>query len=247
MVAAICPDGDVHTPYGATEALPVASIAARTILNETAARTEQGSGVCVGGRFEGIVWHVIRPVAGPITTLADAELLPKGEIGELIVRGPQVTSQYATHQEWNARSKIADAGGQWHRMGDLGWFDEHERFWFCGRVAHRLTTAAGPLDTARCEAIFNAHPDIDRTALVGVGDAPAQQPVVVVQPLPGHWPGAPAGRQKLQQELAARAVSSDLTASIDCFLLRRKLPVDVRHNAKINREELARWAAGRRA
>jgi len=131
-------------------------------------------------------------------------------------------------------------------MGDLGYFDADERFWFCGRVAHRVTTAAGPLDTARCEAIFNVHRDIERTALVGVGDPPAQRPALIVQPLPGHWPRGAAARQKLQQELTARAASSDLTRSIDCFLLRRKLPVDVRHNAKINREELARWAAGQR-
>jgi acyl-CoA synthetase (AMP-forming)/AMP-acid ligase II len=244
MVAAIHSDGDVHTPYGATEALPVASIAARTVLSETTARTEQGGGVCVGGRFDGIDWRVIRPVAGPIATLADAEPLSQGEIGELIVHGAQVTPQYVTCQQWNPRSKIAGPDGLWHRMGDLGYLDEHDRFWFCGRVAQRVTTTAGPLDTACCEAIFNVHPEINRTALVAVGDVPAQRPVLVVEPLPENWPRTHARRQKLQRELAELAVSNRLTASIDRFLLRRKLPVDVRHNAKINREELAKWATG---
>ena len=141
-----------------------------------------GAGVCVGRRFSGIRWKVIRIVDGPIRSIDETEELPAGEIGELIVRGPQVTRQYVTRVESNALAKIADGATVWHRMGDCGYLDEEDRFWFCGRVAHRVLTAAGPMYPVRCEAIFNQHPDIRRSALVGVGPAgPAA---------PGDRPGA---------------------------------------------------------
>ena len=60
MRQAIHPQGDIHTPYGATEALPVASIAGHEVLHETAEQTALGKGTCVGHRFAGIDWKVIR-------------------------------------------------------------------------------------------------------------------------------------------------------------------------------------------
>ena len=108
MKRAIAPDGDVHTPYGATEALPVASISATEVLGETAARSQQGAGTCVGRRFPGIQWKVIRIDDGPIPAIEAAEELPRGEIGELIVQGPVVTRQYVTRCEANALHKIRD-------------------------------------------------------------------------------------------------------------------------------------------
>ena len=62
-------EGDIHTPYGATEALPVASISASEVLGETAEQTRQGAGVCVGRKFPGIEWKVIRIVDGPIASI----------------------------------------------------------------------------------------------------------------------------------------------------------------------------------
>ncbi len=126
----IDPTGDVHTPYGATEALPVASIAASEVLAETWPLTERGSGVCVGRRFPGIEWQVIRIIDGPINAIEATEELPPGEIGELIVRGPVVTTEYVTRREANALAKIRDAATAdgpaetfWHRMGDCGYLD----------------------------------------------------------------------------------------------------------------------------
>ena len=140
MKSCIHPEGDVHTPYGATEALPVASIAASEVLGETAERTRQGAGTCVGRKFPGIDWKVIRIVDGPISSFEDVEELPPGEIGELIVAGPQVTRCYVTCTEANKTGKIYNGSVVWHRMGDSGYFDAEGRFWFCGRVAHRVLT-----------------------------------------------------------------------------------------------------------
>ena len=106
-------------PYGATEALPVASIGANEVLNETSRRTDAGNGFCVGRRFPGIQWKVIRIVDGPLASLADTIELPEGEIGELIVRGPVVTDRYVTrgrgqrageNRRW--RSDLASDGGR---------------------------------------------------------------------------------------------------------------------------------------
>ncbi len=244
MRACIHPEGEVHTPYGATEALPVASISAAEVLGETIEQTRQGAGVCVGRRFSGVRWKVIRIVDGPIRSLGEAEDLPAGEIGELIVHAPQVTREYVTRLESNALAKIADAGAVWHRMGDCGYLDPLERFWFCGRVAHRVLTPDGPMYTVCCEAIFNQHPRVRRSALVGVGPTGRQRPVIVIEPHALSGRATPSASESLLAELRQLGAANPLTARIGDFLLHPGFPVDIRHNAKIFREKLAVWAAG---
>jgi len=200
--------------------------------------------VCVGRTFSGVQWKVIRIVDGPIPSLDLAEELPSGEIGELIVRGPQVTRQYVTRTEWNARAKIADGGEVWHRMGDSGYLDELGRFWCCGRVAHRVCTPDGPMYPIRCEAIFNQHPDVRRSALVGIGPPGRQRPVIIIEPHEGRMPRAKRAREAFLAELRQLAAANPLTAGISTFLLHPNFPVDIRHNVKIFREKLAVWAAG---
>lgn len=247
MKAAIAPDGDVHTPYGATEALPVASNSASEVLSETAAKSAMGDGTCVGRHFPGIEWKVIRISDGPIATLSEAEPLPAGAIGELIVRGPVVTTEYVTRIEANALHKIRDGATFWHRMGDVGYLEQHAsedgRFWFCGRKAHRVLTSQRTLFTIPCEAIFNQHSWVYRSALVGVGERGRQRPVVFVEPWPEHWPAAKSQWPNLQSELRDLAKKYPHTSLIENFLLLRALPVDIRHNAKIFREKLAVVAA----
>ena len=243
MTQSIHEDGEMHTPYGATEAMPVASISASEVLGETAALSEQGRGTCVGRRFPGIRWQVIRPVDGPIVKLADVEPLPVGEIGELIVSGPVVSRRYVTRVEANPLAKIDDGNTVWHRMGDVGYFDEQRRFWFCGRMAHRVLTAGGPMYSVCCEAIFNRHEDVFRTALIGLGPAGSQRPVIVVEPMAGKMPVAQVERERLIEQLRSLGSDQAITAEIEQFLFHPELPVDIRHNAKIFREKLAVWAA----
>ena len=129
----------MHTPYGATEALPVASIASSAVLSETARQTDLGAGVCVGRSFPGIEWRVVEIHDGPLDSIRATNDLPQGKIGELIVRGPVVTTEYVTRTDANAIAKIRDDdGGFWHRMGDVGYLDEQHRFWFCGRMSQRV-------------------------------------------------------------------------------------------------------------
>jgi acyl-CoA synthetase (AMP-forming)/AMP-acid ligase II len=233
-------DAEIFTPYGATESLPVASIEAKEVLNETAALTNVGRGICVGKRFSQIEWRVIKITDASIARLEDAEILPTGEIGELAVTGPQVTQRYVTRVEANMLSKMIDSQGRvWHRIGDVGHLDEQERFWFCGRKAHRVETSNGTMFTIPCEAIFNTHRNVYRTALVGVGEHGNQTPVLYIEPKPNHFPATPQQQEQFLTELREIGQSNPLTSSITTFRFLKNFPVDVRHNAKINRELLA--------
>lgn len=233
---------EMHTPYGATESLPVATIAASEVLGETASETARGKGVCVGRKFETVEWKIIRITDEPIRSFDDIEELPVGEIGELIVKGPQVSQAYVTGDsaKHNSLAKIVDqrAGSSpspsvWHRMGDVGYFDEQGRFWYCGRKNHRVETASGKLFTECVEAVFNQCPLVNRTALVGIGPRNCQEPVVVYEP-------QTSGTLNVEEELAQVAAQNSL--AIRHFLKHDQFPVDVRHNSKINREALAAWA-----
>jgi acyl-CoA synthetase (AMP-forming)/AMP-acid ligase II len=300
----------MHTPYGATEALPVSTIDAREILGETAAMTSKGAGVCVGRKFETIEWRVIRITDEPIASIDDAEELPIGEIGELIVCGDQVSPLYLNHpvpspqrgrskastgdpkspersrgslceatgrgegagyqahppsptlpsrgrepegsryDGANALAKIPDGPAVWHRMGDVGYLDAQGRFWYCGRKSHRVETRRSSCYSAPYEEVFNAHPRVKRSALVGVGAFGAAQPVLVVELVDGD-PARnsvhaddhlTAELQQLKREHLSQSPEQRLT-KIEHVLVHPSLPVDVRHNAKINREALATWAA----
>lgn len=237
QMTAIIPNGEVHTPYGATEALPVSSISAREVLEETAKQTAQGAGTCVGRPLPGMGVRIIQPVADVIETLADSVELPPGSVGEIIVSGPSVTRSYDRRPEADANSKISEAGQIWHRMGDLGRMDSSGRIWFCGRKAEHVATEQGPLYTDCCEAIFNAHPLVYRSALIDVGKG---RPAIVVEPEKGHFPGRDAERQAFVKELQALAGGHEMTRQIDTFFFEKSFPVDVRHNAKIHRLKLAK-------
>ena len=129
-------------------------------------------------------------------------------------------------------------------MGDVGYRDPMGRLWFCGRKAHRVVTEHGTMFSVPCEMVFNEHPDVQRSALVGIGPRGRQTPVIVVEPHSGRFP---RGRraEAFRTELLALGRAGELTAKIDRVLFRRSFPVDIRHNAKINREALAEWAARR--
>lgn len=236
-------DANIHTPYGATESLPVASISGREVLNETAELSRRGAGTCVGSLFPQVRVRIIEIMEGPIEHVREIRELPRGEIGEILVQAPSTTREYFRRPDATKLAKVADDdGGFWHRMGDVGWFGDDERLWFCGRKTHIVETASGRMFTIPCEAIFNEHPRVFRSALVGVGNKPGQQPVIIVEPEAGDFPKSPSDEIKFRDELLELGRASSLTESIDTVLFHRSLPVDIRHNVKIFREKLSPWA-----
>jgi acyl-CoA synthetase (AMP-forming)/AMP-acid ligase II len=237
----ISTEGEVQTPYGATESLPIASMSGSEIVTETWPQSRLGKGTCVGRSLPGIDIKIIRLSDQPINNWFATEELPAGEIGEIVVRGGVVTGSYYNNPKENQLAKIKDGETFWHRLGDLGYLDEKGRLWFCGRRAHRVETAAGPMYSIPCEAIFNEHPEVYRSALVGIGERGAETPVMIVEPV------APTDQQQLIKELRKLGQASELTRSIEHFLVKQEFPVDIRHNAKIFREKLAVWAAKRLA
>lgn len=237
--APFLPSGEIHTPYGATECLPLSSITAKEILEETASLTEAGKGMCVGRELPGMEVRVVRSVEQPLAWLFDAEELPADEIGEIIATGPSVTKAYDGLPEATARAKLEDARGRtWHRMGDVGYRDAKGRIWFCGRQSEVVKTAGGPLYPACCEAIFNQHEHVQRTALIGIGQD-RSIPAIVVEPHPNFFPKSEQARKQFSEELRAIGQQTSFTAGIMHFFYQQHLPVDVRHNAKIHRGELA--------
>lgn len=228
---------EMHTPYGATEALPVSSITATEVITRTAEKTRQGAGTCVGRPFPTIRLKIIAIVDGPLRSLGDACELPAGQIGEIIVQGEVVTREYFRQAAATSAAKVPDGDRFWHRMGDVGYLDETGSLWFCGRKSQIVETADGLMFTDRVEPIFNAHPQVVRCALVGVGEKPRQVPIIVVEAESRAASGA------LIDELRKMAISHTNTRRIERFLIYpRSLPVDVRHNTKIHREQLAAWA-----
>ncbi len=235
-------DAVIHTPYGATEALPVASITSREILNETRRATERGAGTCVGRPLPEATVRIIRIDDGPVAAWSEALSLPTGQIGEIVVQGPMVTRRYVTGVHANGLAKIADGQAVWHRMGDVGYLDDQGRLWFCGRKSHRVVTPHGTLFTDPCEAVFNVHPRVIRSALVGVGAPPDQTPVICIELRPSD---DKRDLPLLTKELLDMAKGNEATRTIAAVLYHPAFPVDIRHNSKIFREQLAIWAAER--
>lgn len=239
----LLPEGArVHTPYGATECLPVASIDSEMVLGDTRAASEAGAGTCVGRPLEVNDVRVIAISDDAIERWDDAIEMPSGAIGEITVRGPTTTQSYDAREESTRLAKI-DHGDGWlrHRMGDVGYFDDDGRLWFCGRKSHRVETAAGPMFTVPIEGVFNTHPAVRRSALVGVERGGARVPVLVVE----REPAAELDDAALLGELATLAAKVDAPTPIERFAVHPGFPVDIRHNAKIDRPALAIWADGK--
>ena len=246
MLQLLPPDAHLWTPYGATECLPVAVIEGRELLT-LRARTEVGAGTCVGRPVAGNTVRIIHIDEGELATWSDALLVGSGQVGEITVAGPSATDAYFNRDAQTRLAKIREAladGSERiiHRMGDLGWLDGDGRLWFCGRKSQRVVMdAATTLCTEQVEPVFNSHPDVARTALVGIGSQGAQRALLCVElerkVEATQWP-------RIQRDLRHIADGLVHTAKVEAFLRYPRLfPVDIRHNAKIGREKLAHWAA----
>jgi len=223
----ILPDASAHTPYGMTEVLPVADIDLDTLEAVGA-----GNGVCVGAPTTGVEVRI-----DPLTADATPSGTPTrdaGVTGEIQIRAAHGKDRYDRLAVTEVRSATADG---WHRSGDVGHLDDDGRLWIEGRLAHVITTPDGPVTPVgieqRCEAI--AH--VTMAAAVGIGPPGTQvvAVVVVTDPPPGRLQLAPLSLTDRVREAAGVDVAAVLAAP--------RLPVDIRHESKIDRAEVARDAA----
>jgi acyl-CoA synthetase (AMP-forming)/AMP-acid ligase II len=237
-------DAKIHTPYGATEALPVTDITASEILNICSGKPENETGICVGRPVEPLKVKILEISDKPVDSWAKSNLVPLNEVGEIVVKGPWVSTGYFKRNDADILSKIPDlvTNEIWHRMGDLGKIDTHGRLWYYGRKSHRVITSFGTLFTIPCEAVFNRHHSVARSALVGIpSDIPdLKKPVICIQLKAGVHP-----TNKLLSELRELGGSFVMASRISDILFKKVFPVDPRHNAKIFREKLALWASNK--
>jgi acyl-coenzyme A synthetase/AMP-(fatty) acid ligase len=214
------PNAEAHTPYGMTEVLPVASIS----LSELAEVSAEPSlrGVCVGHLAPGV----------------EVEIEPFGgaDFGEVLVSAEHGKRSY--DRLWFTEQRTRRDG--WHRTGDVGSLDETGQLWIGGRLEHVIETMDGPIMPVGLEQAAERLPQVERAAAVGVGPTGAQVVVMVIERLDNRANGL----ADTELTTAVRAAVSNLApVDVAAVLSASQLPVDKRHNSKVDRRRLADWAA----
>ena len=237
------PGGELYSNYGATEALPLCEIDGTTVLRETWKRTERGEGLCVGPGLPGVELRIISVTEEPIASIDDVETMALGEIGEVIARSPHISEDYFRDPAATAANKIADPDGSvWHRLGDVGFLDEQGRLWIGGRRSHRVVTPDKIYLPLQVEPVVATHPAVRRAALVAVPRAGGFAPAVCVERSDDDRRDTATVTAELR-ELVDRYPT---TRGVTEFVEVRRLPVDRRHNAKVDRPALGAKLARRR-
>ncbi len=172
----VFPSAKIEVLYGSTEAEPMASINAVTVLAETAQRELAGEGTCVGAPVPGLAVRLVDPDSGQ-----DVSEGP----GEVWVSGDHVNQGYYNNADADHANKVNDGERVWHRTGDAAWRDESGRLWLVGRTSARV----GALYSFPTETQVEALVGVDRAALIdlnghavlafsGVADVVDVQPLV---------------------------------------------------------------------
>ena len=213
-ISRLCPEAELHTPYGMTEVLPVADVSLTDLM-----RIGTGNGVCVG-----------KPVSG-------CDVRIDHQTSELLVSAPWMSAGYDSLwlTQHNARP-VANTDGDsvtWHRTGDVGHIDNEGNVWIEGRLVHVIHTSRGPVAPVPLEIAIEALPNIVRVAAVGVGPVDVEQLVIVVETI-----NSSDGPADAELTHAVRAALAPLT--IAAVWTTKKLPVDIRHNSKIDRTAVSK-------
>ena len=230
------PNGEVILPYGATEALPLSAIT-QSQVEQLEHSINSGKGACLGKPLHG---NTIKIMPISMSPFESGENCPKelkpGDIGEICVSGPVVSEKYYRMPGATCDSKFTDGKNFFHRMGDLGYYDENGLLRFMGRKVERVITKDGPLETERCEPLVNAMKNISRSALIGIGRGRIKEPCLVVEM---------NKTSVISFETLKIYILKKLNLHLPKFsfrfvVLEKCLPVDSRHNAKIHRLSLAK-------
>lgn len=246
----ILPNGNTYTPYGATEVLPITNVKGCEVLKEKATLHNSGvrikgiNGILVGRPLPDMEVRIIEILNHPIKDWSLVKILPAGTPGEIVVSGEVVTAKYYEMPVQTEMSKIYEKPRKvWHRMGDIGYLDPNGQLWFCGRKDHIVRTHnasndQGILFTIPCELVFNQHPEVKRSALVGVNGIPA----IVIERNDGRTNLNKEESIRFNKELLELGSLNECTSDIKKIFYYKNFPVDIRHNIKIDRGYLSKWA-----
>ena len=226
---ACAPNAEVVAVYGSTEAEPIAHIARSDFLPGDGATMRTGAGLLAGPPITAIELRILPDRWGtPLDpyTRADFEeaSLPAGEPGEIVVNGAHVGRGYV-QGAGDTETKIDVDGAIWHRTGDAGYLDAHGRLWLLGRCSARISDARGVVYPFSVEAAASVHPAVRRSAMMSWRG----RRVLLVEPA---YPLYDGELDMLMQSLA--------WAHLDAIRVVGSLPVDRRHNGKIDYPALAR-------
>lgn len=222
---ALAPGAAVVAVYGSTEAEPIAHLAAGDITAADLQLMQAGKGLLAGTPVPEVHVRVLRDRWGePRRELSAgdlaAEQVPVGEAGEIVVAGPHVLGGYLGGVG-DEETKFRVDGTIWHRTGDAGWIDHAGRLWLLGRCSAKLEDQWGRLYPFAVECVAMTFPAVRRAALVA---QPGQRLVVLE---------APAAVVPAVQQALAWARVSEVRAV-------ETIPVDARHNAKVDYPALRR-------
>jgi acyl-coenzyme A synthetase/AMP-(fatty) acid ligase len=215
-VSRLCPQAELHTPYGMTEVLPVADVSLTDLI-----RIGPGHGVCVG-----------KPVSG-------CDVRIDHETSELLVSAPWMSAGYDSLwlTQHNARPvlNVDSQTATWHRTGDVGHIDSEGNVWIEGRLVHVIHTSRGPIAPVPLEIAIEALPNVVRVAAVGVGPVDVQQIVIVIETNNSDGPADADLTHAVRTALSPLLIAS--------VWVTKKLPVDIRHNSKIDRTAVSKQMA----
>lgn len=241
QVQRLLPHASLHTPYGMTEALPVTDVSLEAIQAADADAAAgsvvgAGNGVCVGRAAHG-ARVAVAPLAADGTATGSDPVTEAGVTGEILVSAAHVKDAY--DRLWLTQRESVSLPG-WHRTGDVGHFDAAGRLWVEGRLAHVVTAPGGVVTPVGAEQAIERLDGVRLAAIVGVGPAGTQAVVAVVETVP---PARKAGPAEPGLAGDVRGAARQAGVGVSAVLAVPALPVDIRHNAKIDRTRLSRWAA----
>ena len=240
QVRKILVSGEAFTPYGATEALPVTLISSSEIQSTKFKQSLNGEqGTLVGKAISSVELKIIKSIDGVIHSIEETKSCRALEIGEVIVKGGNISPEYFELPDKTLQSKIYDGDSFWHRMGDMGYLDKQGMFYFCGRKAHTVSSKDKIYYSVPVEKVFNQHERVSRSALIDLGNGEA---AVVIEPLPQYWPETSEARTTLANTLRILSKNYPASEGIEKIFYHPSFPVDARHNAKIFRDKLSIWA-----
>lgn len=114
------------------------------------------------------------PIFDTLSMIVDPETLAElatGEVGEILVSGPQIMLGYWRHPEADAEAFVDIGGRRWLRTGDMGWRDTDGYYFISDRLKRMVNVSGFKVWPAECEALLYRHPAVQECCVISAPDA----------------------------------------------------------------------------